>query len=449
MIESLLEHPTLPPYDLEAERAILGAILLCPTVLETVGELIRESDFYDSRHRTIYAAMGELEQANRPIDHITLCEALKAADKLQQIGGSSAVAELSVAVSSAANVPTHCRIVREKAQRRNLRKIGYELCVNAIDEQEPLPHLIEHAEQAILSLEADQGDATPSSMAENVTERIRHLELLYTRKVQAGLSTGFASLDDLTAGFKPGNLIVLAARPGMGKTALALSITAEIAIRQTLPVQVFSLEMTRAELTDRLLALTGLVDLKALQTGALQKEDWRRVAEVASKLEQAPIFLDDRGAVTLPQLRRRARRAKAKQGIALLIVDYLQLIAPSVRSESRQQDISDISRGLKLLAKELDVPIVALSQLNRKVDDRADQRPLLSDLRDSGAIEQDADVVMFIYRDEVYNRQSEDRGIAEILMRKQRNGPIGERRLVFLDRFAKFVELDCESSEGR
>lgn len=437
-----IEQPAMPPHDLDAERAILGAVLLHPPALEIVGEIIRTDDFYDARHRDIYSAMGRLEQASRQIDHITVCEALQAAGRLQQVGGAAAVAELINAVASPANVQTHCRIVREKAQRRSLRRISYELHANACDEQESLSQLIEQTEQKLLAVESDSDDAAPRSMAENVSDRLRHLDLLYKRKIQAGLSTGLPSLDNLTAGFKPGNLIIVAARPAMGKTGLALTIAARIAIQQRLPVHVFSLEMTRDELTDRLLAMTGTVDLKALQTGKLSGEEWWRVAEAAGRLEHAPLHIDDRGSVALPQLRRRARRAKAKHGMALLVVDYLQLISPSTRSESRQQDISDISRGLKLLAKELYVPVVALSQLNRKVDDRGDQRPLLSDLRDSGAIEQDADVVMFIYRDEVYHKDSEDKGIAEILIRKQRNGPVGMRRLVFIERYAQFCELE-------
>lgn len=446
MTSSTLDHPTLPPHDLSAERVILGAILLFSWVFEIVGEMLAETDFYDSRHQAIYAAMCRLDQANRPIDHLTVCDALKAANQLEFVGGSSGVAELQAEVSSAANIQTHCRIVREKAQRRSLRKIGYELSIQAADEQEPLLQLIEQAEQSILALEHNQRDEGPRLMAENVNERVHFLQELSAGKIQAGISTGFPSIDSITAGLKPGNLYIIAARPGMGKTALVMTIAAHIAIRLKRAVHFYSLEMTKAELTDRLLSQVGEVDIRNLQTGNIRNDDWWRVADAAGTLEQAPFYIDDRGTVTLPQLRRRARQAKAKHGMALLIVDYLQLITPSTRSESRQQDISDISRGLKLLAKELGVPIVALSQLNRRVDDRADQRPILSDLRDSGAIEQDADAVMFIYRDEVYHRDTEDRGIAEILIRKQRNGPIGERRLAFIDHFAKFCELDSINS---
>lgn len=370
-----------------------------------------------------------------------VCDALRAANKLEFVGGSSGIAELQAEVSTAANIQMHCRIVREKSQRRRLRMVAHDILLQADNGQESLAQIIEQAEQAILALDGDQHDQGPRSMVENVTERVNFLQQLSAGQIQAGISTGLPSWDGITAGLKPGNLVIVAARPGMGKTAFVMTIATFIALHLKLPVHFFSLEMTKEELTDRFISQVGEVDLRNLQTGSLRKDDWWKVADAAAKLEQAPLHIDDRGTVTVPQLRRRARRAKAKHGMALLIVDYLQLITPSTRSESRQQDISEISRSLKLLAKELAVPIVALSQLNRRVDDRSDQRPILSDLRDSGAIEQDADLVAFIYRDEVYHQDSEDRGIAEILIRKQRNGPIGERRLAFIDHYTKFKEL--------
>jgi replicative DNA helicase len=438
-----LDLPTMPPCDGEAERAILGAILLYPHVMTTVGEILTESDFYDAPHRLVFAAMLRLENAGRPIDHITVSEELKQAGCLQEVGGSAGVAELIQAVPSAANVTTHCLVVQDKAKRRHLRRIGYELCTQAYDEQESLPVVVERAEQAILALEHEGTMEAPLSTTELVNDRVAHLETLYKqKKLITGIPTGLASLDDLTAGLQPGNLDVIAGRPSMGKTGLALTIAANVALNEQKPVQIFSLEMTKEELTDRLLSLTAKVDLKDMKTGQISSADWFRIAQAAEQLSNAPLHIDDRATVTLPQLRRRARRAKAKTGMALMIVDYLQLMTPTTRGESRQQEISDISRGLKLLAKELAVPIVALAQLNRKVEDRSDQRPLLADLRDSGAIEQDADVVAFIYRDEVYHKDTEDRGIAEILIRKHRNGPTGERRLVFLERYAKFCELD-------
>lgn len=445
MTTMTIEQPCMPPHDREAEQAILGTILLCPHVLATVGELVTEQDFYSAPHRAIFAAMGRLENTGRAIDHIAVSEELRRTGILQEVGGSAAVAELIQTVSSAANVSTHCRIVREKARRRELRRIGYDLCVQAYDEKESLPVIVEEAERAILALEqTDTAQALPP-IKQLVNERLIHLDTLYKRKTLiTGVPTGFKSLDALTAGFQPGTLNILAARPSMGKTALALSIAANVALREQQPVQIFSLEMSKEELTDRFFSLAGHVDLHAIRTGQLGKADWARLATVAEQLSKAPLHIDDSGVLTVAQLRRRARRAKAKIGMALMIVDYLQLMTPSLRGESRQQEISDMSRALKLLAKELAVPIVALSQLNRKVEDRTDKRPMLSDLRDSGAIEQDADLVAFIYRDEVYNPDSLDKGIAEILVRKHRSGPVGEQKLLFREQYAKFEELPTD-----
>ncbi len=437
-----LEQPTMPPHDLEAERAILGAILLCPEALATVGELVTERDFYDSHNQAIFAAMCRLLDAGRAIDHITVSEELKRTGLLEKVGGSAAIAELIDSVGSAANVITHCLVVREKARRRELRRIGFDLYSKSSDERNPLDAVVEHAEQAILAIDQTQNAQSLPSITQLVNDRVTHLETLYKRKTTiTGIPTGFTSLDKLTAGLQPGTLNVLAGRPSMGKTALALTIAAHVALQEHQPVQIFSLEMSKEELTDRFLSLTALVDLHAIRTGQVSPAGWTRIAMAAEQLSNAPLHIDDAGTVTMAQLRRRARRAKAKTGMSLMIVDYLQLMTPSLRGESRQQEISDMSRALKLLAKELAIPIMALSQLNRKVEDRNDKRPMLSDLRDSGAIEQDADLVAFIYRDEVYNPDSLDKGIAEVLVRKHRSGPIGEQKLLFREQYAKFEEL--------
>lgn len=447
MTTASIEQPSVPPHDQEAEQAILGAILLCPGIMATVGELVAEQDFYYSPHRAIFAAMCRLGDTGRAIDHITVSEELKRVGTLDEIGGAAVVAELIQVVPSATNATTHCRIVREKARRRDLRRIGYNLCAQAYDERESLPEIIEQSEQAILALDqANAGQATPP-IDQLVKDRLEHLDALFKRKATiTGIPTGFKSLDRLTTGLHPGTLNIIAARPSMGKTALALSIAAHVALREQRPVQIFSLEMSKEELVDRLLSLTALVDLHVIRTGHVGRADWVRIANASEKLSNAPLHIDDSGAVTMAQLRRRARRVKAKNGMALMIVDYLQLMTPISRGESRQQEISDISRSLKLLAKELTVPIVALSQLNRKVEERHihERRPLLSDLRDSGAIEQDADLVAFIYRDEVYNPDTLDKGIAEVLVRKHRSGPIGEQKLLFREQYAKFEELPAD-----
>ncbi|CBK43896.1 Replicative DNA helicase [Nitrospira defluvii] len=445
MTMTTIEHPTMPPHDLDAERAILGAILLCPAVLATVGELVQETDFYDSHHQGIFSAMCRLENAGGAIDHIVVAEELKRRGLLEKVGGSAAVAELIETVATAANVTTHCRVVQEKARRRAVRQMAFDLFTRSTDEQETLDALIDQAEQTIFGGQ-DLGQASSRiTTAQLVNERLHHLETLYkSRRPFTGISTGFATLDRLTAGLQPGTLNIIAARPSMGKTALALSIAAHVALETNLPVQIFSLEMSKEELIDRLFALTAQIDLHAIRTGKVSSADWFDLATSADQLSNAPLFIEDSGSITMAQLRRRARRAKAKTGLALMIVDYLQLMTPSLRGESRQQEISDMSRALKLLAKELGVPIIALSQLNRKVEERGDKRPMLSDLRESGSIEQDADLVAFIYRDEVYNPDSLDKGLAEILVRKHRSGPVGEQKLLFREQYAKFEDLPAD-----
>ncbi|MCE7976330.1 MAG: replicative DNA helicase [Nitrospira sp. NTP1] len=439
------EHPALPPHDLDAERAILGAILLCPTVLATVGELVQETDFYASHHRAIFSAMCQLESAGGAIDYILVVEELRRAGLLEKVGGSAAVAGLIETVATAANVATHCRVVREKSRRRVLRQMAFDLFTRSTDERETLDALTDQAEQTIFGGRDSEQSSSRITTAQLVNERLQHLETLYkSQRPFTGISTGFAALDRLTAGLQPGTLNIIAARPSMGKTALALSIAAHVALHEQLPVQLFSLEMSKEELADRLFALTAQIDLHAIRTGKVLSADWFRLATSTEQLSNAPLFIDDSGSLTMAQLRRRGRRAKAKTGLALIIVDYLQLMTPSLRGESRQQEISDMSRALKLLAKELGVPIIALSQLNRKVEERSDKRPMLSDLRESGAIEQDADLVAFIYRDEVYNPDSPDKGIAEVLVRKHRSGPIGEQRLLFREQYAKFEELPAD-----
>jgi replicative DNA helicase len=445
MTMTTTDRPTMPPHDLDAERAILGSILICPEVLATVGELVQETDFYDSHHQAVFSAMCRLENAGVALDHIVVAEELKRVGLLAQIGGSAAVAELIETVATAANVSTHCRIVREKSRRRELRRMAFDLFTRSTDTQEPLDALTEQAERVIFAGDDANRASSLMPIAQLVNERLSHLEKLYkSQRTITGISTGFAALDRLTAGLQPGTLNIIAARPSMGKTALALSIAAHVALETNLPVQIFSLEMSKEELADRLFSLTAQIDLHAIRTGRVAKADWYRLATSADQLSNAPLYIDDSGSLTMTQLRLRARRAKAKTGMALMIVDYLQLMTPSLRGESRQQEISDMSRALKILAKELGTPIIALSQLNRKVEERGDKRPMLSDLRESGAIEQDADLVAFIYRDEVYNPDSLDKGIAEILVRKHRSGPVGEQKLLFREQYAKFEELPAD-----
>ena len=439
--------PTLPlfPQDLEAEQSVLGAVLLDRTSLDQALDLLDEQDFSRVAHRKIFAAMVELSEANEEIDSITLAERLKARGDLEAVGGCAYLAELVHVVPSAANVRAHARIVRGKAQRRRLIQLGAALQFQAQDEQQSIPDLLESVERDLLAIHEGTRSGGDIPLGEVVMERLTRLqELQHNPSAIIGLPTGFSDLDTLLAGLQPGNLIVIGARPSAGKTSLALNIAAHVALQETRPVQIFSLEMTKQELTDRLLSATASVSLHALRTARVGHEGWWKLADSAQKLSTSPVFIDDSGSLTISQLRSRARRRRAKDGLALIIVDYLQLIQGRSDAESRQQEISDISRSLKGLAKELNVPIIALSQLNRDLEKRQDKRPILADLRESGAIEQDADVVIFIYRDEVYHEDSPDRGIAEVLVAKHRNGPIGTRRLLFLEQFTRFESKASE-----
>jgi replicative DNA helicase len=437
-----IQTPRVSPHDEGAEQSILGAIMLDSKILAIVNEMLSEKDFYKTAHRRIFAAIVHLDGRNEVIDQITLTEQLRHDGHLESIGGAAYLAELWQLLPSATNVESHCRIVHEKAQRRQTGLLGHDLFMKAYDDHELLPDLIETAEQALFSIGHGTSSHGETTLRELVKERMEHLDRLHTRKATVtGIPTGFKTLDELTAGLQPGNLIVVGARPSMGKTSLALNMALHVAIHEKQPVQVFSLEMSKEELTDRLLTATASVDAHALKTGRVDSGDWWRLAHASAQLEQAPLFVDDSGHLTVSLLRSRARRRKAKNGLALIVVDYLQLMALGHRVESRQQEMAEISRSLKLLAKELKVPILALSQLNRSVESRPDKRPTMADLRESGAIEQDADLVICIYRDDVYNSDSADRGLAEILIRKHRNGPIGERKLVFIERFARFEDV--------
>lgn len=443
MTPSDLTDLRLPPQNLDAEQSVLGAILLDNTSLSKAFELITEEDFYRGAHRLIYQAMVELADSNEVVDQITLTAILKSKGQLEQVGGGAYVAELVQAVPSASNIRYHCKIIREKALLRGLIRTATEVVTRGYDEVGQSDDLLEYAEREIFKLAQGRLGRSFIPLNQIIKESIEIIDRLYNRKEKiTGVPTGFRELDDLTAGLQASDLIIIAGRPSMGKTSLVLSIAEHAAIRAEMSVGIFSLEMSKSQLVLRMLSSQAHLDSHALRTGQLTEKDWRSLCDGADRLERAKIFIDDSGALTVQQMRGKARRLMAEQGLDLLIIDYLQLMQGRNDSESRQQEISDISRALKALAKELDIPVVALSQLSRAVESRTDKRPVLSDLRESGAIEQDADVVMFIYRDEVYNPDTEEKGIADILVRKHRNGPTGDRQLYFQDRYAKFTDLE-------
>ena len=442
-----LSQPRLPPQNLEAEQCVLGAILLDNGSMAKAMELLTEEDFYRTSHRKIYQTMLELSEHGEVIDQITMTEHLKGRGELESVGGSAYIAELVQIVPSAANIKYHCKIVREKALLRGLVTTSTEIISRGYEGTVQIDDLLDFAERSIFSLAQGQLGRTFTQLSHIIKESLDLVDKLSKRTEHVtGVPTGFYDLDNLTAGLQASDLVVVAGRPSMGKTSLALGMAQHAAVHNKAVVGVFSLEMSKAQLVLRMLSSEARVDAHQLRTGKLQKEDWWRLAEAAGRLEQAPIFIDDTGSLTVQQMRGKARRLKSEHGLDLLIVDYLQLMQGRSDAESRQQEISDISRSLKALAKELNVPVVALSQLSRAVEARKPPIPMLADLRESGAIEQDADIVIFIYRDDVYDSTSEKKGIADILVKKHRNGPTGDVQLFFHDKFAKFESLDQRES---
>ena len=433
----------VPPQNLEAEQSVLGAILLDNAALNRAMEILSEEDFYRSENRIVYRGMVGLSERNKPVDQITLTDYLRGTGELDQIGGASYIAELVQMVPSAANIRYHCNIVRDRSLLRGLVRTATDVVMRGYEGTTGTHELLEFAEREIFRLAQGHLGGTFAPISSILQESIEIVDKLYSRKERiTGVPTGFKDLDNLLAGLQASDLIIVAGRPSMGKTSLALGMAEYSALKANAVVGIFSLEMSKAQLVLRMLSSQALLDSHAVRTGQLKNADWEALTGAASRLEQAKIFIDDSGNLTVQQMRGKARRLKAEHGLSLLIVDYLQLMEGRGNSESRQQEISDISRALKGLAKELNIPVIALSQLSRAVENRTDKRPMLADLRESGAIEQDADVVMFIYRDEVYNPDSDDKGIANILVRKHRNGPIGEVDLQFHDRYAKFHDLD-------
>ena len=436
----------VPPHSLEAEAAVLGGILLDNTALDRVAEQLVAEDFYREAHRKIFRAAAGLSQRSEPIDLLTLTEALKSRGELGEVGGAGYVSELADRALSTANIEYHARIVREKAILRGLIATASEIVARGYEAREEVYRFVDEAEQAIYQIAEKKTRASFTRVGDMITETFRQIELLYERKeMVTGVATGFTDLDRMTAGLQPSELIIVAGRPSMGKTSFCLNIAEYVAIEKGIGVAVFSLEMSKEQLVLRMLCSQARVDLGKVRNGFLAQKDFPRLAEAAGRIHDAPIYVDDTPALSGLELRAKARRLKRlkEANLGLVIVDYLQLMRGSgTREESREQEISQISAGLKALAKELRLPVVALSQLNRQVENRSPPKPRMADLRESGAIEQDADLIAFIYRDEVYNPQSRDQGVAEIILAKQRNGPIGDIRLAFRSEYTRFENLE-------
>jgi len=437
--ENLLRN--VPPHSVEAEQAVLGGVFLNPDSLYSVVDILQEEDFYLPAHRMIFAAFVALFSKNAPIDLISIAEQLKAQSCLEEAGGAVYLAELAGSIITAANAEYHANIVRDKALARGLISACAEIIAESFEPAQDVRELLSETEEKIFTISQRSTSRTYTTTRE-LTERVfAQIEArAKNNKSVTGVPTTYTQLDNMTAGLQPSDLIILAARPSMGKTALALNIAMRAAIRENVPVVIYSLEMSMDQLLMRMLCAWGKVDLSKLRRNYLSDDDWSALIEASDHFKRAPIYIDDTPSLTPLDMRARTRRLKMEKGVGLVVVDYLQLMRSARRTDSRELEISDISRNLKAMAKELNVPVMALSQLNRKVEERSDKRPLLSDLRESGAIEQDADVIMFIHRPAAYLKPDERPGIddAEIIIGKQRNGPVGSFTLRYAAAFTAF-----------
>lgn len=446
--ESEVAQLRVPPHSIEAEQSLLGGLLLDNEAWDSVADLLTDGDFYRFEHREIYVSIGTLINASKPADVITVFEHLQARQLADECGGLQYLNALAQSVPSAANIRRYAEIARERAILRKLIAAGDEIVTRAFNpEGRQVNQVLDEAESRILQV-GEEGSRQAQiwrGMDQLVVRAIDRISEMAQNGGQqiTGQRTGFVDLDRMTTGLQDGDLIILAARPSMGKTSLALNFAEHAAIEHGMPVLVFSMEMSSDQLTTRMIGSVGRIDQTALRTGSLRDEDWGRMAEAVERLGKARIFIDETGALTPSELRARARRKAREAGgkLGLIVVDYLQLMSGSTNDDNRATELGEVSRGLKSLAKELQCPVVALSQLNRGVESRNDKRPVMSDLRDSGALEQDADLIMFIYRDDYYNKDSKEPGVAEIIIGKQRNGPVGTIRLAFLKPLSKFDNL--------
>ena len=434
----------VPPQNIEAEQSILGGILLENSSINSALEVLSKGDFYNEAHRKIFSIIIELSEKNEPVDLITLSNALKDKSLLDSVGGTSYLASLVDNVPSAANVANYAKIVKEKAILRGLIGSATDIINSCYETGSDVDEVLDKAEHSIFEISENKVRPSFYPIRDIVKDSFRAIEDLYARKeLITGVPTGFDKIDDLTCGLQKSDLIIVAGRPSMGKTAFALNIAQFAALEGQTPVAIFSLEMSKEQLAFRLLASEAKVDSQRLRKGFLGETDWPKLTTAAGRLSEAPLYIDDTPAITVLEMKAKSRRLAADAGLGLIVVDYIQLMRAGGYRDNREQEISEISRSLKALAKELKVPVIALSQLNRKVEDRTNRRPQMADLRESGAIEQDADVIAFIYRDEVYNKSDDnpEKGMAEIIIGKQRNGPTGIVRLAFLEKFTSFENL--------
>ena len=431
-----------PPQNLEAEEWVLGAILISTNAMATVAELVRPSDFYKHSNGLVYQAAVDLYAQGEPVDAITVTNHLDQLGKLDEVGGRVRLHELANIVPATANVGHWSRIVHEMATLRTLIDSGQRIARLGWDRDGETADLVDRAEQIVFELSQSRVTGDFTDIDTLLKESFERITALYESGVEVtGTPSGFKDLDRTTSGFQPGNLVIVAGRPSMGKSALALCMAANLGVRKGVPVGIFTLEMSKSEVTQRLMCSEGKVESQRLRTGRLAPDDWPRLTAACDKLSKAPIYVDDSGSINLMEIRSKARRLKSRHpDLGLVVVDYLQLMTTGANPENRVQEVSYISRNLKVLARELNVPVLAAAQLSRAVEQRTDKRPVLSDLRESGSIEQDADIVMFIYRPDQYEKDTVKQNVAEIIVAKHRNGPTGSVELVFMNHLAKFVD---------
>ncbi|MGE7186341.1 replicative DNA helicase [Peribacillus sp. NPDC006672] len=442
MIEQFQDR--VPPQNIEAEQAVLGAIFLEPSSLTVTSEVLIPEDFYRSSHQKIFNVMIKLNDEGKAVDLITVTEELAAAKNLEEVGGVSYLSELAGSVPTAANIEYYARIVEEKSLLRRLIRTATNIAQEGYSREDEVEELLGEAEKTIMEVAQRKNSGAFQNIKDVLVRTYDNIEVLTTRKGDVtGIPTGFAELDRMTAGFQRNDLIIVGARPSVGKTAFALNIAQNVATKTEENVAIFSLEMGAEQLVMRMLCAEGNINAQNLRTGSLTDEDWRKLTMAMGSLSNAGIYIDDTPGVRIGEIRSKCRRLKQEHGLGMILIDYLQLIQGDGRSgDNRQQEVSEISRSLKALARELEVPVIALSQLSRGVEQRQDKRPMMSDIRESGSIEQDADIVAFLYRDDYYDKESENKNIIEIIIAKQRNGPVGTVSLAFVKEYNKFVNLE-------
>lgn len=441
MDEALIKK--VPPHSIEAERSVIGSMLLDKDAITTASEIIDSSDFYQHQYEVLFDAMVELFNEGKPVDLITLQNKLQEKELPPELSSIDFIRDLVTTVPTSANVKYYANIVKEKAVLRRLIKVTEGITNQCYLSKEKLEVILQDTEKQVFDIIQNRSSGDFVSIKDIVIKSLESIESAAKNKGRVtGISTGFYDLDYKTAGFQPSDLILIAARPSMGKTAFVLNIAEYVALKSNVTTAIFSLEMSKDQLVKRIISMNSKVDSQAIRSGELQDEDWIKIAESARTIGNSNLIIDDTPGISISELRSKCRKFKLEQNLGMVIIDYLQLMTGSKKAESRQQEISEISRSLKALAREINAPVVALSQLSRAVEQRPDKRPMLSDLRESGAIEQDADVVMFIYRDDYYNHDSEDAGVSEIIIGKQRNGPTGTVKLAWLSQFTKFANLE-------